>query len=591
VAAPTPRERGRGGGGSNWAGDAVSKTLAQGSEYRFCGMICYYGLHYVSMFARRVTQPAALHSASLLPPEGGGRRRRGEWLVFDDAHIRVLPSWRDAKEFCVRSKYQPTVVWFEKVPPGEAPWWDEEDDADGEPGGGGAAGLASKAMSTMGQLGSALRGIATGVGDGVKEALGTNPTVATAAAPSSSSSSSASSVPQWSLHQAQAPHGGGLGGGRGSAGAAAGDGDDPRLARETWHTEEASAKKRSASASKLSGESGRGGGCASSKAHATEASTRTATVSSSSSSFDEAVEVRRARVATRRNWCDSVATPGYVAPCPSAPPLDPDSRAGSCNHSGDSTKKISSEEKNSGGEEKKGARDYKDGGGDEDDEEEGGDLIFPVMNSNGDGLAPALAVSSSPQESLSSTSSTGDRNRRASRTGLHLRSRLGFGSDSSQEVVLPLARAAAASAPASSPPPPSILFGYSVVLHYHGLKYAAAAAASKTASSLVAAPVTSSAALSGLLLAVGPHRGKRSHAEGDIVTKGFVRGAHLEEGVLVLPPEGSCDISIGDTLVAVCGQRVAGMGLARVEFELEGCVRIALLDPARPVELEFKSSL
>lgn len=96
--------------------------------------------------------PAAADGRSSGGSSGEGR---GEWLCFDDAHIRVLASWKDAKRFCAKvhsvcmelirrtrsflrivffysaqAKYQPTVVWFEKVPAGEAPWWDDEDDAD-----------------------------------------------------------------------------------------------------------------------------------------------------------------------------------------------------------------------------------------------------------------------------------------------------------------------------------------------------------------------------------------------------------------------------------------------------------------------------
>ena len=84
--------------------------------YRFCGMICYYGKHYVSLFARRNFKP-----------DSSGH---GEWLLFDDATIRVLESWAAVKEYCIAARYQPTVVWFEKVPEGEAPWWaDDEDDS------------------------------------------------------------------------------------------------------------------------------------------------------------------------------------------------------------------------------------------------------------------------------------------------------------------------------------------------------------------------------------------------------------------------------------------------------------------------------
>ena len=56
---------------------------APGHLYRLCGMICYYGKHYVSLFARRVRDPAA--------------PGHGEWLCFDDDAIRPFESWREAK--------------------------------------------------------------------------------------------------------------------------------------------------------------------------------------------------------------------------------------------------------------------------------------------------------------------------------------------------------------------------------------------------------------------------------------------------------------------------------------------------------------
>lgn len=86
-------------------------------------MICYYGKHYVSLFVRRTQDPTS--------------RSYGEWLLFDDATIRVLGSWRDVKKHCVAARYQPTVVWFEQVPTGEAPWWaDDDDDNDDDDDGG-----------------------------------------------------------------------------------------------------------------------------------------------------------------------------------------------------------------------------------------------------------------------------------------------------------------------------------------------------------------------------------------------------------------------------------------------------------------------
>jgi len=102
--------------------DGSPKTWRQdareaGSTYGFSGMICYYGKHYVSLFARRE------------------RSRRGQWLLFDDATIREYKSWQEVREFCIRSRYQPTIVWFEQTPSGEEPWWTDDapgdDDEDG----------------------------------------------------------------------------------------------------------------------------------------------------------------------------------------------------------------------------------------------------------------------------------------------------------------------------------------------------------------------------------------------------------------------------------------------------------------------------
>jgi hypothetical protein len=61
-------------------------------------------------------------------------------------------------------------------------------------------------------------------------------------------------------------------------------------------------------------------------------------------------------------------------------------------------------------------------------------------------------------------------------------------------------------------------------------------------------------------------------------------------GGLVLPPEASGDVSRGDRLVSVCGQKVAGLSLARVEAELEGRVRLSLLDEFQPVVLELEAT-
>ena len=57
--------------------------------YRFCGMVCYYGQHYVALSARRLA---------------AGQAGRGEWVCFDDEKVKVLASWRDVQVYCLKVK-------------------------------------------------------------------------------------------------------------------------------------------------------------------------------------------------------------------------------------------------------------------------------------------------------------------------------------------------------------------------------------------------------------------------------------------------------------------------------------------------------
>jgi len=80
-------------------------------------MICYYGKHYISLVARRLSESS---------------EHRGEFICFDDDKLQVLESWEAAQDYCSESRYQPTLVWYEEIPLGEAPWWHDEPAADEE---------------------------------------------------------------------------------------------------------------------------------------------------------------------------------------------------------------------------------------------------------------------------------------------------------------------------------------------------------------------------------------------------------------------------------------------------------------------------
>lgn len=64
-------------------------------KYVFRGFVCYYGLHYVSIFQE--------HSL------GGDV----SFLLFDDTRIRRLGGWNDVKSECLRSLYQPVLLLYE----------------------------------------------------------------------------------------------------------------------------------------------------------------------------------------------------------------------------------------------------------------------------------------------------------------------------------------------------------------------------------------------------------------------------------------------------------------------------------------------
>jgi hypothetical protein len=64
-------------------------------RYVFRGFVCYYGLHYISIFQE--------HSLG----------EEVNFLLFDDTRIRRLGGWEDVKSECLRSLYQPVLLLYE----------------------------------------------------------------------------------------------------------------------------------------------------------------------------------------------------------------------------------------------------------------------------------------------------------------------------------------------------------------------------------------------------------------------------------------------------------------------------------------------
>ena len=73
--------------------DARDETCETGRVGRLCGMICYYGRHYVACFWSDA---------------------QGQWLTFDDVDVRpVGATWAEAAAHCSQSKYQPLLLFYE----------------------------------------------------------------------------------------------------------------------------------------------------------------------------------------------------------------------------------------------------------------------------------------------------------------------------------------------------------------------------------------------------------------------------------------------------------------------------------------------
>jgi hypothetical protein len=72
----------------------ASPAESSGPTYVFRGMVCYYGMHYVSIFQEY----------------SPGEPR---FLLFDDSNIRCLGTWNSVKAECVKSMYQPVLLLYE----------------------------------------------------------------------------------------------------------------------------------------------------------------------------------------------------------------------------------------------------------------------------------------------------------------------------------------------------------------------------------------------------------------------------------------------------------------------------------------------
>lgn len=76
-------------------GGAAFDSSDQGPEYLFRGMVCYYGLHYVSIFQEHGTAKA-------------------RFLLFDDKTVRPIGAWDEVVALAVKSRYQPVCLLYER---------------------------------------------------------------------------------------------------------------------------------------------------------------------------------------------------------------------------------------------------------------------------------------------------------------------------------------------------------------------------------------------------------------------------------------------------------------------------------------------
>jgi hypothetical protein len=68
-------------------------SVPNGPSYALRGMICYYGLHYVSIFL--------------------DNQDDNVFLLFDDQRVRPIGNWADVIDLCVKALYQPVLLIYE----------------------------------------------------------------------------------------------------------------------------------------------------------------------------------------------------------------------------------------------------------------------------------------------------------------------------------------------------------------------------------------------------------------------------------------------------------------------------------------------
>jgi hypothetical protein len=101
----------------------------EGPCYIFRGMVCYYGLHYVSIFVdSSMNSNSHVSSTSSSSSHRVGKRENNEeegiadpnstadgetYLLFDDSRIRPIGGWKDVVSYCVASCYQPVLLLYE----------------------------------------------------------------------------------------------------------------------------------------------------------------------------------------------------------------------------------------------------------------------------------------------------------------------------------------------------------------------------------------------------------------------------------------------------------------------------------------------
>jgi hypothetical protein len=80
---------------NNFSTAPVTGPTTTSPTYIFRGLVCYYGLHYVSIF------------------HDGSSTDTDTFLLFDDQRVRVVGDWNSVKDECVRSLYQPVLLLYE----------------------------------------------------------------------------------------------------------------------------------------------------------------------------------------------------------------------------------------------------------------------------------------------------------------------------------------------------------------------------------------------------------------------------------------------------------------------------------------------